>query len=314
MNFKIVGIGEVLWDLLPTGSEMGGAPANFAYHAHALGAQAGIITRVGNDPYGRGIIRRLGDMGLPVNGVQVDKSAPTGTVTVTLSRNGVPEYTIQEGVAWDCIVATPEALELVREADAICFGSLAQRSPASRQSIQRLLTAASAKACRIFDINLRQSFYDREIIEYSLSISNVLKLNEVELPILARMFAEEGTAHQQIELLTRRFGLQLVALTRGPKGSLLYRDGVWSDQPACFSEVMDTVGAGDSFTAALCLGLLNGLELDEINLAASKVAAYVCGCSGATPELPAELRRIFHPRNGVTKTAIVPEATIVDLE
>jgi fructokinase len=254
-----------------------------------LGAQARVITRVGNDALGRGIIRRLGDMGLPVNGVQVDESAPTGTVTVALSGNGVPEYTIHEQVAWDRIAATSETLELVRDADAICFGSLAQRSPVSRVSIQRLLSAAPAKAWRILDINLRQPFYNREIIEHSLNLSNVLKLNEIELPILARMFAGEGTIRQQMELLAQRFKLQVVALTRGPAGSLLYRDGAWSEHAACFAEVKDTVGAGDSFTAALCLGLLDGLELDKINDAASKVAAYVCGCSGATPKLPTEL-------------------------
>lgn len=303
MSFKVIGIGEVLWDQLPSGSEMGGAPANFAYHAYALGAAAQLVTRVGNDPLGREIIRRLGDLGLPVNGVQVDESAPTGTVAVTLSDDGVPEYTIREGVAWDHITTTPQIMELVRGADAICFGSLAQRSPVSRQSIRRLVSAASAPSWRIFDINLRQHFYGPEIIEHSLNLANVLKLNEGELPILARMFAEHGTMRRQVESLARRFNLQVVALTCGPKGSLLFREGNWSEHPAGSAKVRDTVGAGDSFTAALCLGLLAGLPLNEVNAAANQVAAYVCGCAGATPKMPVELRRVFRFSAKITQTS-----------
>jgi fructokinase len=303
MSFKVVGIGEVLWDLLPSGPQPGGAPANFAYHAHALGALTRVITRVGNDQPGREIINRLEDLELSTDGVQVDSSAPTGTAAVALSGEGVPEYIIHDQVAWDNIAVTPEALALVHEADAVCFGSLAQRNSKSRQAIQQLVSATPAQSWRIFDINLRQNFYNRDVIEQSLNLANVLKLNESELPILTRMFGNPGTVRQQIQFLARRFNLPVVALTCGPEGSRLYRDGVWSEQPAGFTEVKDTVGAGDSFTAALCMGLLEGLPLDEVNIAANKIAAHVCSCIGATPKMPAELRGMFHASKKDSETA-----------
>ena len=293
MSFKILGIGEVLWDLLPTGPEMGGAPANFAYHAHALGARAQVITRIGSDRHGSEILWRFKEMGLPGLTVQVDEAAPTGTVSVTLSGNGIPEFTIHENVAWDRMALVQTALSAVSEADAVCFGSLAQRSQVSRRTIQRLVAATAPSAWRIFDINLRQRFYDRDVIEHSLKLANVLKLNDSELPIVAELFGIGGPVRQVIETLAQRFGLQVVALTRGPDGSLLYHGGRWSEQAAGQVKIRDTVGAGDSFTAALCLGLLGRMELDEINAAANQVAAFVCGCVGATPQLPDELRRLF---------------------
>jgi fructokinase len=305
MSFKIVGIGEVLWDLLPTGPELGGAPANFAYHAYALGARARVITRVGKDRYGNEILRRFEEMRLAGVTVQVDETAPTGTVTVSLSGNGVPEFTIHENVAWDCIAATRSALATVREADAICFGTLAQRSEISRRAIQRLVAAAPAPAWRIFDINLRQQFYSREIIEQSLKLANVLKLNDCELPIMAELFGIEGPVSEVIETLARRYGLLVVALTRGPEGSLLYQGGRCSEHVAEKVEVKDTVGAGDSFTAALCLGLLGGMDLDDINAAANQVAAFVCGCSGATPQLPDDLCQLFAPARRTSTTSAV---------
>ena len=293
MSFKVIGIGEVLWDLLPSGPQLGGAPANFAYHAHALGARSQVISRVGMDNRGDEIRRRLGDMDLPDNLVQMDSSLPTGTVSVVLTGNGVPEYTIHENVAWDHLAVTNEALAFVRAADAICFGSLAQRNPVSRLAIQRLVSAAPAATWRIFDINLRQNYFNREIIEASLKLANVLKLNDSELPILATLFGGKGSIESQIEFLADKFGLRVVALTRGADGSLLFREGRWSEQASAKITVKDTIGAGDSFTAALCLGLLRGLELDEINSAANQVAAYVCSCAGATPTLPNDLRQLL---------------------
>lgn len=305
MSYKIVGIGEALWDLLPTGPELGGAPANFAYHAYALGARARVITRVGKDHYGDEIVRRFEDMGLPSVTVQKDDTAPTGTVSVTLSGNGIPEFTIRENVAWDHITATHSALTVVREADAICFGSLAQRNEVSRHAIQLLVAAAPAPAWRIFDINLRQRFYSREVIEQSLKLANVLKLNADELPILAKLFEMEGSAREVVEKLARRHALQVVAVTRGPDGSLLYQGGRWSDHVAQKVVVKDTVGAGDSFTAALCLGLLGRMDLDEINAAANQVAAFVCSCAGATPQLPDALRRLFNHSQRATSAPVV---------
>jgi fructokinase len=293
MNFNVVGVGEVLWDLLLTGPQLGGAPANFAYHAHALGAQVQVITRVGNDDYGREIIRRFPEMGLRDTTVQIDQTAPTGTAKVALSGDGLAHFTIQEDVAWDYLAVTREAVAVAREADAICFGSLAQRCEPSRNTIQQLVAAAPADSLRVFDINLRQQFYSRGLIEQSLQLANVLKLNDDELLSLADMFSLIGSTEQQIERLAQTFGLRLVALTRGANGSLLYKEeeGRWSDCPSRPVKVVDTVGAGDSFTAALVLGLLRKMDLDEINTLANEVARYVCSRAGATPSLPVEFAR-----------------------
>jgi fructokinase len=295
MDFNVVGVGEVLWDLLLTGPQLGGAPANFAYHAHALGAHAQVITRVGNDDYGREIIRRFHEMGLPDTTVQVDETAPTGTAKVELSGDGLAHFTIHENVAWDYLAATQEALAVARKADAICFGSLAQRSEPSRKTIQQLVAAAPASALRVFDINVRQQFYSRAWIEQSLRLANVLKLNDDELPILSDMFNLSGSTRHQIERLAQTFNLRLVAFTRGGNGSLLYKeeDGRWSDCGSRPVKVVDTVGAGDSFTAALILGLLRRIDLDEINVLANEVARYVCAHAGATPSLPVEFARRF---------------------
>ena len=295
MSFKIIGIGEVLWDLLPSGPQLGGAPANFTFHAHALGARAGVVTRIGNDALGTEILQRLEQAGIESGAVQVDEEAPTGTVTVELSAEGVPNFTIHEDVAWDRLEATPRALDGIRAADAICFGSLAQRSKPARIAVQKLVASAPAEALRIFDINLRQHYYSQEVIEASLRLAHVLKLNDVELPILAGMFNLAGTTREQIKRLSDQFDLQVIALTRGGEGSLLYQQGEWSDQPSEPVEIADTVGAGDAFTAALVLGLLHRLELGKINTLAGEVARYVCSCVGATPPLPKHFRdRLKH--------------------
>jgi fructokinase len=304
MKFKIIGIGEVLWDLLPSGAKLGGAPANFAYHAHALGATACVVTRVGHDELGWKIRRRFEEQGIADGTVQVDEDAPTGTVTVALSENGIPNYVIHEKVAWDRLQVTHAALDAIREADAVCFGTLAQRSELSRTSIQRLVAAAPAEALRVFDINLRQKYFSGEVIEQSLRLANVLKLNDGELPVLAKIFSLTGSTRHQLELLAQMFSLQLVALTRGPAGSLLFQNGQWSDCPSSPIEIVDTVGAGDAFTAALVMGLLGKMELDEINFLADEVARYVCGCAGATPPLPAKFSEKFAARNLGRKIAL----------
>jgi fructokinase len=302
MAFNIVGVGEVLWDLLQTGPQLGGAPANFAYHAHALGAQAYVITRVGSDDHGREIMRRFRDMGVKPDAIQIDERAPTGTARVTLSGAGLAHFTIQENVAWDFLAPNSDAVVLAAQADAICFGSLAQRSEVSRNSIQKLVGAVPSKALRVFDINLRQQFYSQEVVERSLQLANVLKLNDDELPTVARMFGLHGSTENQIRQLARAFDLHLVALTRGPNGSLLYQtqsnaaqanDGRWSNCISRPVRVVDTVGAGDSFTAALVLGVLCKIDLDEINEIANDVARYVCSNAGATPSLPLEFARRF---------------------
>jgi fructokinase len=286
MSFKILGIGEVLWDLLPSGPQLGGAPANFAYHTHALGAKAAVVTRVGRDLFGDMIQQRLAQQGIADGTVQVDEEAPTGTVTVSLSGKGIPHFTIHEQVAWDRLAITQKAVSEVSEADAICFGTLAQRSEPSRTTIQTLVAAASLDALRVFDINLRQNYFSEKVIKASLALANVLKLNDAELPILAGLLNLSGSVRDQIEQLARKFELQLVALTRGPGGSLLYQNGEWSDCPSIPITIVDTVGAGDAFTAALVMGLLQKKKLDEVNALADEVARYVCSCDGATPPLP----------------------------
>jgi fructokinase len=324
MTANIVGLGEVLWDLLPTGPQLGGAPANFAYHVHALGelvgAKVDVITRIGSDDYGREVLRRFHEMRLGTATVQVDKVASTGTAKVKLSKNGVADFTVEENVAWDFLAPTSEGLAAVGHADAICFGTLAQRCATSRTTIQQLVAAAPPNTLRILDINLRQPFYSRRVIEESLQLANVLKLNIEELPILAEMFSSCGAdtpvrvpgaeqctkpaiksePHQikdQVESFAKTFDLQLVALTRGANGSLLYQavgeEHRWSDSPSRSMKVVDTVGAGDSFTAALVLGLLRKMDLDEINEIANEVAGYVCSQSGATPQLPLEFSERF---------------------
>ena len=292
MSFNVIGIGEVLWDLLPSGPQLGGAPANFAYHAQALGANAQITTRVGRDLNGAEIIRRLSAMGLPTGGVQLDDSAPTGTVTVSLTA-GIPEYNIHRNVAWDHIVADVDALTAVSRADAICFGSLAQRSPVSRESIKRLVSATPERCLRVFDINLRQQFYCLETIEQSLLLADLLKMNDQELPVLAEMFQLPKTTEAQIVSLADRFELATVVLTRGGDGSLIYHRGMWSDQASASVKVMDTVGAGDAFAAAVVIGLLFGQALGAVHAFATEVAGYVCTCAGATPSLPESMRNHF---------------------
>ncbi len=292
MKFKLVGIGELLWDLLPEGRRLGGAPANFAYHASALGADARIISRVGSDAFGREILEHLSALGLPTNCIEVDGKAPTGTVTVQL-RDGQPSYTIHEPVAWDYLEADALALETVAEADAICFGTLAQRSETARSAIRALVQATPSDTLRILDVNLRQSYFSAQLIEESLALANVLKLNDAELPDLAEKLHLTGDVRSQLAQLAQNYELRLIAYTRGEHGSLLFSEGYFSEHHGIDATVVDTVGAGDSFTASMTLGLLAGWSLDKINQVANEVAAHVCSCSGATPALPPPLQRLF---------------------
>jgi fructokinase len=286
MSFNVIGLGEILWDLLPSGKQLGGAPANFAFHARALGVRSRVISRVGQDSLGVEILQRLQALGLPVADIQVDPSAPTGTVSVELSAGGQPRFTIHENVAWDRLALQESALAAVAEADAISFGTLAQRRQPARNTIQALLAAARPSAWRILDINLRQNYFSRKIIEASLRLANVVKCNDAELPVLAQLLGLDGSVRRQIEGLARRHAQRVVCLTRGAQGSLLYAGGQWADDPSQPVVVKDTVGAGDAFTAALAVGLLAGKPLDAINRRANQVARYVCSCEGATPPLP----------------------------
>ena len=291
----IVGIGEVLWDLLPAGKQLGGAPANFAYHAAAIGARGVVASCVGNDALGREVLQRLEKLGLETGCVSTDPQHPTGTVEVRLDDRGVADYVIHERAAWDYIPVTPPLLDLAPRADAACFGTLGQRSPGSRHAIRAFLAATRPDLClRAFDINLRQRHYSAELLRELLPLSHVLKLNEEELVIVARLLGIAGSGVGVVEQLLRDYPhLGLVALTRGERGSALFtRDGEVSDHPGVPARLVDTVGAGDAFTAALVTGLLHrsSPSLDEINDFANRVAAYVCSQPGATPPMPAELR------------------------
>ena len=281
----IIGLGEILWDVFPDGKKLGGAPLNFSHHCAQLGAEASPVSAVGEDADGAEIRQILASKNLPDLHVQTDPAHPTGRVNVTL-RDGKPTYEILRDVAWDYIRFDENLRNLATRADAACFGSLAQRNSASREAIHAFLDAMRPEALRIFDINLRQDFYNREIIESSLRRSNILKLSDEELPVLAAMFDLPGDAPAQLRSLRELFDLRLVAYTRGGSGSILLTASETSEHLGLPTDVIDTVGAGDSFTATLCTGLLKNLPLAEINIRANRVAAFVCSQAGATPTLP----------------------------
>ncbi len=291
-TFRCIGVGEILWDLLPAGKQLGGATTNFAYHAHALGAEALVVSRVGDDALGREILDRLRSLGLSTAGITPDPRAPTGTVSVALDARGTPTFTIHENVAWDFIEAGDHVLREAAQADAVCFGSLAQRSPASRGAIRAVLQATPETALRIFDINLRQHFWSREIIEESLKLADVLKLNDDELPVVAKLCDLAGDEAAQLRQLAARFDLKAVALTKGAKGSSLLVGDEFQSHPGAKLTIADTVGAGDAYTAALTMGLLAGRTSKAILDYAHRVADYVCTQPGATPPLPPELRQL----------------------
>lgn len=286
----VVGAGEILWDLLPEGKRLGGAPANFAYHAKALGERSVVVSSVGSDEPGKQILSKLDKLGLGHKYIKIDTEHLTGTVTVKLDENGSADYIIHRNVAWDFIPLSTQLLELAAKADAVCFGSLCQRSKVSRGTIKAFLAATHLDCIRIFDINLRQSFYNKDILHSSLKVSDVLKLNIDEFAVLSELFVIAGSESDILAELLRRYNLRLIALTRGSMGSRLYtREGDCECKAVTPAKIVDTVGAGDCFTAALAVGLLRGYELDKINYQANRIASFVCSQTGATPKLPKEL-------------------------
>ena len=276
----IVGIGEILWDMLPTGKALGGAPANFAYHAKRLGEDGWAVSAIGNDALGREIMDIVMEKGL--RNLINTTSQPTGTVQVSLDANGVPTYNIMENVAWDNIPFTPEMAALASRADAVCFGSLVQRGH-SRASVLRFLRAMRPDALRVFDINLRQHYYSKEVIDESLQLTDILKINDEEIRIVADLFGLAGDDTAACRALIGRYGLKLVILTRGADGSEVITAEEAIPQRVGHVEVVDTVGAGDSFTAAFVVAYLRGASLAEAQRLANETAAYVCSCKGAMP-------------------------------
>ncbi len=288
----VVGIGELLWDVFPSGKRLGGAPVNFACHCAQLGAEVYPVSAIGCDAHGLEIREALSTLGVDARYVTDDPSYPTGTVQVELDDDGKPSYEICEDVAWDMIPTSCALTDLARKADAVCFGSLAQRHAASRETIHAFMEAMRPDALKIFDVNLRQDFYSEAILERSLQHANVLKLSDEELPELSRMWGIAGAANDWLAALAERFELDVIAYTRGPNGSLLMAANTVDDHPGYSVEVVDSVGAGDSFTAARCTGLLKKAPHSRINDHANRIATYVCSQMGATPRLPETLREM----------------------
>jgi len=281
-KFRVTGIGEILWDMLPDGKKLGGAPGNFCFHTQNLGAESAIISAVGKDDNGEEISANLKEKGLKAFLNYPD--FPSGYVTVKLNY-GIPSYIIHEKVAWDFISLNEDAKGWITQTDAICFGTLAQRSETSCKAIGQAIQTAPAHALKVLDINLRQQYYSNELLEASFNLANVVKLNDEELEIISDMFSLDGTDKEKCHTLMEKFGLKLIALTMGSQGSWLYSENEASFHPVPKVKVVDTIGAGDSFTAAMVMGLLQQKPLTELHSQASQYAAKVCTYSGATPPI-----------------------------
>lgn len=280
-KYKIAGIGEILWDLLPQGKVLGGAPANFAYHAAMLGADSYIFSAIGNDGLGREIIDRLS---VPDIHIQVDKvDHPTGVVNVTLNEEGIPIYEIKEQVAWDYIPISTQSATFASQLDAVCFGSLAQRSEISKSSITKFVSLVPDSALKIFDINLRQHYFSKTLITKSMQLANVLKINDEELRTIADMYELPGDDLLVCRQLAKEFNLKMVACTYGANGSLLCSPTESSFMETPQVKVKDTVGAGDAFSAALTVGILNGFPMKRCHEMAVQLSAFVCTQEGAMP-------------------------------
>jgi fructokinase len=289
----MIGLGEILWDVFPDGPRFGGAPANFACSAAGLaprGSDICMAGAVGQDELGRRALHALQAHGVDTSCVaQLDHA--TGQVLVQLDAQRHATYDFAADAAWDNFAWSPALGELADRADVVCFGTLGQRSDLSRKTIQQFVRATPAHCLRILDINLRTPYWDDRVVLESLQLANVLKLNDSELAIVARLFSFKGNDLEILQQLLSQFSPTCAALTRGADGALLVDEsGEVSELPGKSTRVVDTVGAGDAFTAALAVGLSKGRSLAIINAWAIRVAAFVCSQPGATPELPDELR------------------------
>lgn len=288
-NGYVVGLGEILFDVFPTGSKLGGAPANFAYHAGQHGLKSVAVSAVGNDILGDEAIRLLKQKGLQYELPVVNY--PTGTVQVTLDKQGVPSYDIKRNVAWDNIPFTENIQKIAGQTCAVCWGSLAQREEVSRNTIYSFLDHTPQDCLKIFDINLRQNFYSKEIICENLRRCNVLKINDEELITIGRLFGYPGLdMENKCWLILGKYNLDMLVLTCGVNGSYVFAPDFKSFQDTPMVKVTDTVGAGDSFTGTFCAGILKGKSITEAHRQAVQVSAYVCTQSGAMPSLPSELK------------------------
>ena len=290
--FRIAGVGEILWDIFPDGPRFGGAPANFSCSTAELArdkARVKMVSAVGKDDLGRKALNALQERGVETDAVQ-QSSQDTGSVLVELDSAGVATYRFAENTAWDQLAWSDQLEEISENCDAVCFGTLGQRSQCSRETIRRFVSSIPDSALKIFDINLREPFYDDQLIRDSLELANVLKLNDDELKLLARQFSADGSTREVIEHIARQCQLNVVAVTRGEQGAIIWREGAVSDLPGREVQIADTVGAGDAFTAAMTLGLLQDDDTDTVNQRAIATASYVCTQSGATMSMPERLR------------------------
>ena len=293
----IVGLGELLWDIFPNRKELGGAPANFAYMTSLLGDEGVVASRVGRDRLGNAAARRLAKLGLSQDWLQMDRQHPTGTVNVEVAADGQPKFQITESVAWDHFEWTPQWQALAGRAGAVCFGSLAQRSPRSRETIRLFLQTLRPPALKVFDVNLRQSFFSKDILRESAKLADVMKVNHDELPQVAQLLGyTPGAKEPPAAWLLRTYGLKLVCVTEGHNGSFLVAaDGIHK-HPGVPTAVADTVGAGDAFTAALIHHYLRGASLDAMNEAANRMGSWVASQVGATPKPDVSfIKTIRHP-------------------
>lgn len=293
----VLGIGELLWDILPEGKRLGGAPANFTVMAGRLGNHAGILSRIGRDDLGREAVQLLDPLPADTSFLQIDTAHETGRVTVSLN-NGQPEYIIHQPAAWDSLELSDGWVRLAERADAICFGSLAQRSIESRQTIQTLAAQTPSRCVRIFDVNLRPPFYSSEVIQESLELATVVKMNDAEVPIVLALLGmpvegdgRAATLRSNGERLLGEFPtLQMVAITRGGHGSILVTRDEWHEHEGFPTKVADTIGAGDAFTAAMAHYLLRGAELPVLNEAGNRWGSWIASQTGAMPALPQNVR------------------------
>lgn len=298
MSLTAVGIGEILWDVFPDGAHFGGAPANFAAHIASLQAKAFVVSRIGTDELGKKAEQRLAENQIDATYVQIDEKHPTGTVDVQLSSDGKATYEFASDTAWDHLQWHDDLSTLASQCDVVCFGTLGQRSPIARQSIRNFVEATSSDCLRVLDVNLRQEFFDSEIIRHSLKIANAFKLNDEELPTVMKLCGMTDTSSLEINSpqyqqavwdLAHRFDLKWITITAGGDGAALYIDNQIFNQSTPETEVVDTVGAGDSFTATLVADLCRGVSPADALRHATHVAAFVCTQPGATPKLPTEL-------------------------
>ena len=291
-NKIVVGMGEALWDVLPEGKKIGGAPANFAYHVSQFGLPSCVVSAVGDDLLGKEILENFTSKGLKFHIDTVPY--PTGTVQVEIDQAGIPQYEIKENVAWDNIPYTASLENIASRTGAVCFGSLAQRNVVSRNTINRFLDAMpqDENSLVVFDVNLRQGFYNKEILCNSMKRCNILKINDEELVTVSRMFGYPGIDLQdKCWILLGKYNLKMLILTCGINGSYVFTPGNVSFQPTPKVEVADTVGAGDSFTAAFISSILKGKSVEEAHRKAVETSAFVCTMQGAMPVLPDSIKK-----------------------